>query len=81
MRTAAAPVRLPTRHCSMYSVPLLDGELDVHHVAVVAFERAADLHQLARRRVGLSRSSSRIGSGVRVPATTSSPCAFMRNSP
>ena len=29
----------------------------------------------------MSRSKSEMGLGVRMPATTSSPCAFMRNSP
>ena len=44
--TAAAPVRLPLRVCSMNSVPLLDRELDVLHVLVVLFERVLDLEQL-----------------------------------
>ena len=42
-RSSAPPaaVRLPVRVCSIHSLPALDGELDVLHVAVVVFERAA----------------------------------------
>ncbi len=60
---------------------LLDGELDVHHVRVVLLEGVADLLELG---VGLRdrpSASSAIGSGVRMPATTSSPWAFIRYSP
>ena len=59
---------------------LLDRELDVHDVAVVPLERAAHLQQLLVDRRVLALELA-IGSGVRMPATTSSPCAFIRNSP
>ena len=87
--TAAKPVRLPVRVCSRYSLPRLDRELDVLHVAVVRFELLVDVDELRRRpRASFLRATSRrrrlrfeIGSGVRMPATTSSPCAFGRYSP
>ena len=69
---------------------LLHGELDVLHVLVVLFQRRADLHQFARRRrasplpAGFRpawRPTCDSGCGVRMPATTSSPCAFTRYSP
>ena len=44
--TAACAVRLPLRVCSMYSLPLLDGELDVLHVLVVPLELVGDAAQL-----------------------------------
>ena len=51
----------PMRVCRMYSLPLLDRELDVLHVAVVALEQ---LHRVAagrRRRPGMTCSSSASG--------------------
>ena len=72
---------------------VLDGELDVLHVAVVRLERgehrrelAEELrHQRLERRVyprpDSVRARSVSGCGVRMPATTSSPCALSRNSP
>ena len=60
---------------------VLDGELDVLHLAVVVLE---PLRASATSRAYASGSVSRmrsIGSGVRIPATTSSPCALTRNSP
>ena len=70
----------------------LDRELDVLHVAVVALEDAVDAHELAvrlghrafhRRLVDFaaSRAFSVMSCGVRMPATTSSPWALIRNSP
>ncbi len=44
--TAAAPVRLPLRVCSMNSVPRSIGELDVLNVLVVLLELVLDVEQL-----------------------------------
>ena len=59
---------------------VLDGELEVLHVLVVLLEARRDVAQLlVRLRHHLLE--LRIGCGVRMPATTSSPCALIRNSP
>ena len=69
---------------------LLHGELEVLHVAVVLLELLAHLHQLGvglghrhfqRRSRRAWRAALDSGCGVRMPATTSSPCAFTRYSP
>ena len=69
---------------------LLHGELDVLHVVVVLLELLADLPSARRRPSGIATSSGvssglapalDSGCGVRMPATTSSPCAFTRYSP
>ena len=72
---------------------LLDREFEVLHVAVVPLERGVDALELGEGLPaaplsidGLSepaslRAASVISCGVRMPATTSSPCALMRNSP
>ena len=72
---------------------LLDRELHVLHVAVVLLEDAVDAHELgiglghrAFHRAACSisrpgRAFSVMSCGVRMPATTSSPCALIRNSP
>ena len=59
---------------------LLHRELDVLHVAVVLLEPMRRLEQL-RECLRSFCSIRAIGSGVRMPATTSSPCALARNSP
>ena len=59
----------------------LDGELDVLHVAVVALQLARAPPRAAGRCSGQRAASSAIFCGVRMPATTSSPWAFTRNSP
>ena len=58
----------------------LDRELEVLHVAVVRLELIGDRDEL---RVDVGLRSLQIGdsSGVRMPATTSSPCALRRYSP
>ena len=58
----------------------LDRELEILHVAVVALEPAGDLLELA---VDLGHPIAHvvIASGVRMPATTSSPWALVRYSP
>ena len=60
---------------------LLDRELDVAHVAVVVLEQLHHVEQLlvAARGSGCAIASS--GSVMRMPATTSSPCALVRKSP
>jgi hypothetical protein len=84
----AAAVRFRCASAACRAV-LLDRELDVLHVAVVALQRLAHAHQLgvggghralhaALVRLG---AASLIGCGVRMPATTSSPWALMRYSP
>jgi len=46
----------------------------------VLFHLSGDVAELVVA-VGMTRSSSLMGSGVRTPETTSSPCAFIRYSP
>jgi hypothetical protein len=58
----------------------LDGELDVLHVLVVLLELGLDL-RAAPCNLGFHFGISLMGCGVRMPATTSSPCALIRNSP
>ena len=60
---------------------LLDGELGVAHVAVVALEPGEDLEQLACGSSGKWFAMRVEGSVLRMPATTSSPCALTRKSP
>ena len=50
IRSAAFAVRLPYRRLQHPELALLDGELDVLHVAVVLLERAVDARQLLERR-------------------------------
>ena len=52
---------------------LLDGELDVLHVAVVALEPIDRLLELARTRRGTARACRRASGAAECPATTSSP--------
>ena len=61
-------------------VLVLDRELEVLDVPVVLLETRRDVAQLL---VGLRHHllELAIGFGVRMPATTSSPCALIRNSP
>ena len=59
----------------------LDGELEILHVAIVALEPLGDLVELLHRPAAAARARSAIFSGVRMPATTSSPCALVRYSP
>ena len=60
----------------------LDRELDVLHVAVVLLERRRGSSAAARRPSASPLLRARaIGCGVRMPATTSSPCALIRYSP
>ena len=92
-RSAALAVRLPARVCSIHSLPCSTGELEVLHVAVVLLERLVDARQARRTPSGIAfsidglsepaslRAASVISCGVRMPATTSSPCALIRNSP
>ena len=74
--TAAAPVRLRVARLQHVQLAALDRELDVLHVLVVLLERVGDLDELLVDARASARSSSAIGSGVRMPATTSSPCAL-----
>ena len=60
--------------------PVLDRELDVLHVAVVPLE-ARIVATSSSKASGIRSRSLAIGSGVRMPATTSSPWASRRNSP
>ena len=70
----------------------LDGEFEVLHVAVVLLQPLADADESPKASGisfcsdGLSepasmRAASVMFCGVRMPATTSSPCALTRNSP
>ena len=61
--------------------PLLDRELGVLHVPVVALERAQDLAAAGRGSSGIQSRSSERSRGVRTPETTSSPWALARKSP
>ena len=78
--TAACAGALAGARLQQEELALLDGELEVLDVAVVLLEARGDLAQLAVDR-GMSFSSSAIGCGVRMPATTSSPWALIRYSP
>ena len=59
---------------------LLHGKFDVLHVSIVLFEGLIDAFECL---IGLGKFARQesTGSGVRTPATTSSPCALVRNSP
>ena len=59
----------------------LDGELEVLHVLEMAFQSLADLFQFRESLGHVRFLSLATGSGVRTPATTSSPWALIRNSP
>ena len=60
---------------------LLDGELGVAHVAVVRLEPGEDRRAARRGSSGSGRASASRSSVLRMPATTSSPCALTRKSP
>ena len=59
----------------------LNGELEILDVAIVLFEAGGDFAKLLVDFRHHRSASSVIGFGVRMPATTSSPCALIRNSP
>ena len=59
----------------------LDRELEVLHFLVVASRACRAVRRAAGRAPGISCAIAAIGFGVRMPATTSSPCAFTRYSP
>ena len=90
MRTAARAVRFAVAALEHVELAVLDGELEILHVAEVLLERRRDAVELAvrvghlrlERLVGLV-AAARGGSacGVRMPATTSSPCALGSHSP
>mmetsp|Transcript_45450 Transcript_45450/g.73758 ORF Transcript_45450/g.73758 Transcript_45450/m.73758 type:complete len:205 (+) Transcript_45450:2056-2670(+) len=90
--SAAWAVRLPVRVCSMYSVP----RCMVNSMSCISLKCSSSFARMTMsswNRLGIT--SSRDGSslpcdlrptidrswGVRIPATTSSPCALTRNSP
>ena len=72
---------LPGARLQEVERPLLDRELDVLQVAVVRLEPRRACRRAASNASGMRSRMRSIGSGVRIPATTSSPCAFERNSP
>ena len=78
IRNAAAGGALADPGLQHPQLAALDGELDVAQVPVVRLQPAHDLGQLlVRRRV--ERAPDRPGDSVlRMPATTSSPCALAR---
>ena len=57
--------------------PALDGELDVLHVAEVILEPFLRVDAVPRTPPGAAWPFRRCSSGVRIPATTSSPCALI----
>ena len=75
--------RGPLRDARLEHVELaaLDRELEVLDVAVVLLELLADLHELVVRLGHLLLRAAAMSFGVRMPATTSSPWAFVRYSP
>ena len=81
IRSAAVAVRLPGARLQQVQPALLDRELDVLHVAVVRLEPLERRRSAARTPPAAARCIAEIGSGVRIPATTSSPWALTRNSP
>ena len=93
IRTAALRGALAGAGLQHPELALLDRELDVLHVAVVLLElrRRCASTRLKASGIAVSidglsepaslRAASVISCGVRMPATTSSPCALIRNSP
>ena len=90
--SAAGAVRLPDAGLQHEQLAALDGELDVLHVAVVPLEPLEHVDSSAKEcgsasSIGwpsepLPSAMPRVkGCGVRMPATTSSPWALIRNSP
>ena len=79
--SAAAAVRFADARLQQVEPLVLDGELDVLHVAVVLLEPAQRRRAAGRTPPASPRRIASTGCGVRMPATTSSPCAFARNSP
>ena len=66
---------------SMYSLPVLNGELHILHIMIMVLQSLANFHELLHKPPGTLSPSERWACGVRTPATTSSPCALIRNSP
>ena len=90
MRTIAGPVRLPDRVCRIHSRPCCT----VNSMSCMSrkccsnrWQAAASAAYVPGRVASIeagapaARAASTIGSGVRTPATTSSPCALTRYSP
>ena len=78
--SAAASGTLAVTGLEHEQLAALDGVLHVLHVAVVVLQGLGDGHELI---VNLGHLLMQLGDrlGVRMPATTSSPCALMRYSP
>ena len=81
IRTAASPVRCARRVCSMYSLP----RSKVNSMSCTSLKCRSSLAAMRSSSPYTFASAPRfilaIGSGVRAPDTTSSPCAFRRKSP
>ena len=80
-------MRLPLRVSAWYSLFRCHRELDVLHIPECRSSVARIAHQLRVDAAGIASSmrtspglprASDIGCGVRMPATTSSPCAFTK---
>mmetsp|Transcript_8810 Transcript_8810/g.27785 ORF Transcript_8810/g.27785 Transcript_8810/m.27785 type:complete len:347 (-) Transcript_8810:215-1255(-) len=78
--TAALPVRFPSRVCSMYSTPSCTVNSQ-SCTFFMCFSSSLTESYSSRYTSGMRSSSVEMGSGVRMPATTSSPCALIRYSP
>mmetsp|Transcript_24141 Transcript_24141/g.91101 ORF Transcript_24141/g.91101 Transcript_24141/m.91101 type:complete len:360 (+) Transcript_24141:1168-2247(+) len=80
IRTAAGPVRLPLRVCSMNRRP--DSMVNSQSwTSRKCFSRRFTVARSSAYSSGLRASSSAMGRGEREPLTTSSPCALNRYSP
>ena len=81
MRTAAAAVRFPVRVCSRKRCP----RSTVNSMSCMSRKwcsnRSCVCQELRVRTRASACAISSMSSGVRMPATTSSPCALTRNSP
>ena len=79
--SAARPVRLPARHCRQKNSPR--STVNSMSMASLKCVSSVSQHSSRRARASLNPLSAidSTGCGVRIPATTSSPCAFTRYSP
>ena len=79
---ATTPARCACRPGLQHEqLAVLDGELDVAHVAVVGLERVHDARRVRPAQSGKWTASWSSGNVLRTPATTSSPWALSRKSP
>jgi len=78
--SAALAVRLPLRVCNMKTLPswMVNSK---SCTSLKCFSRVMRILSSSLNACGMTFTSAATGSGVRTPATTSSPWALIRNSP